>query len=296
MTNKPLTSAIENELHGLREQSLDQGEQINVLLSEITRLRNEKASYSSAEQSSIRGAKDEIRRLQSEVDNLQQRLKQQQQQQQQQKVSFSEQRDQRFEPSVEGGISTSTPVDFQSSDRFNKLVTQKVSEVRSQYEREFALLKDQLADAHAEETLLRSRLNELERHVESCERESKISSERMERMRSDSEQASLTIEELHKQLQVAREEVAHAAALPLSDAHTWWSYVWHESNKRQESSQRDSDRLEYDDLGEESDGLDKAKRIARQQAIEITNFRQVITSTSNLLFIATTGSTAGEVD
>lgn len=74
---------------------------------------------------------------------------------------------------------------------------------------------------------------ELERRVQSSEKENKVLFQRIERVKSEKEEVELRLQEQDQEVQHTRQRLnQHKDSSQENDSHAWWIYVWHEVKKQ----------------------------------------------------------------
>lgn len=252
------------ELKGLREKTLDQAEQIEVLVAEISKMRIVNSNAPTHEK--LSAAQNEVHRLSQDlmIQNDKHKLLQDAYNSLEKQYISGEanhtpgkqggvnlspkgvswggavdQNDRHFEYSVGGGLNTATPSKFESSQYISPPSALALYQERAENaEKERDLIREEMLECNEINNDLRQRCTELENRANSADREGRLLSERNERLRSEQEQNQLKIEEGDVLLKsVQQQMIIQGEKTNIHDSHLWWSYVWHEL-KRQ-SSERD---------------------------------------------------------
>jgi predicted metal-binding protein len=81
------------------------------------------------------------------------------------------------------------------------------------------------------------RLTEVEKRLESSDREGRQLSERVERLKSEREATAHDAQDKDVQLRSALEKVTQQdSAAAVNDAHLWWAYIWHTLKQQHDSA------------------------------------------------------------
>jgi hypothetical protein len=259
------------ELKGLREKTLDQAEQIEVLVAEISKMRIVHSNAPTHEK--LSAAQNEVQRLQQDLIHNSDKNKQLEDAYGNLEKAYSglenqlsgegnrtpgkqgggvfspkgvswggevDQTERHFEYSVGGGLNTATPSRFDNSQHglSPPSALALYQERAENAEKERDSVRGELLESNDINNDLRQRCTELENRANSADRDGRLLSERNERLRCEQEQNQLKIEEGDVLLKsVQQQMIIQGEKTNAHDSHLWWSYVWHEL-KRQ-SSERD---------------------------------------------------------
>lgn len=317
-----------HELRGLRERTMDQAEQIDVLVTEIAKLRSESQSSGSLvlAQEEISRLQSEMRHLQSRIDSLKQENSSLHQTVERLNASlasaianaaaaptneeveidvrnafFSPNRSNKIGHVSWGGAGagldahtenmTGQPVSTQfnakSMDDMSHALQERTAQVHLYQERAEGVesenddLRARLTEAREVEHDLRQKLKEKEISVAERETEIKILVERTDRFRSEKEAIELKLEDREVQLRSALGSSAVKDAKNReTNAHVWWSYVWHELKRQNSEYNVTKDSFMCPDETHHIAGDDSAVKIATlraslsAQAVELASIRQ----------------------
>jgi hypothetical protein len=283
------------EIQVLREQNLDQAEQIQVLVSELSKLRADNANTSidySSQQQTIEHLQNELRHqreryedLKSAFDSLE-RVK---------LVSMSgDAPHQQFasvakevERNIEGGYSTSTPYPLTVTHDASvekatpsvlpaeQLLRDRTAQLELYQERAEAAekrleeLRSQLVDMMKAEAPMKALIADLQARTTAQQREIEEFGHRVLKLTEEKDALISQLEDRDYQLlHTKRKADSNADQNRIQEAHSWWSYVWHETKKLQNYGA--SGTATADTISSQS----KYKELIRNQAIELANARQ----------------------
>lgn len=137
-----------------------------------------------------------------------------------------------------GNIATSTPIDY-SFRNGSSLKDFKVNEYHSEllnlyqdqlcrYEGEVDELKTRLEEAVGVERELRGQNSAMDDRLRGVEQESRMLTDRLERMKGERDHLSTTLQAKESELQDALQRIdQQMRSHDKDEAQVWWSYIWH---------------------------------------------------------------------
>jgi hypothetical protein len=303
-----LLSASERELAALREKSADQSDQIQVLLTELSKF---KTNHKDSDQQLLL-AQSEIAHLKRELERANRKMKTIQVMKQSVKdkeamESTKENMCPTFEIQAEGGLATTTPQTFKlrSSDiegeakRLGEATEAHYRALVEELELQCVELQRSLKESLNDKGAILTKAHELEEKLMKVETDNQLLRHQVQNQAADSSFAHC----LHDKSSIP--QAAEPKANPpttteakgkvdQNTAHEWWSYVWHMLSSKDEKEQtlrRISDTTNTagashpgdfayspDDMDEVSINVHilKLKENIRMQAIELSTSRQEI--------------------
>lgn len=271
------------EIQVLREQNLDQAEQIQILVSELSKLRADNVSTKSDrsdQQQTIEYLQNELKHQRERFDDLKSAFESLE------RVKLSDaSHSANVERNIEGGYSTSTPFQLASGVNSNveksgpalpteQLLRDRTAQLELYQERaetaEKSLedLRSQLASIIKAEAPMKTLTLELQSKVAAQQHEIEEYGKQVLKLTEEKDALLSQLEDRDYQLSHSKRKADTTADQDRArDAHSWWSYVWHETKRLQSFAPTATDN---DTLSSHN----KYKEIIRNQAIELANARQ----------------------
>jgi hypothetical protein len=259
----------QQELFGLREQNIDQSEQIQVLVSELSKLRNQ--TNAGTVGSSL--AVEEITRLESEAKLSKTKYEALQK-------AFESQKLLLLDGNKGGQEQGSKNLDRGNMGQSGNFATPQVGRGNV----ETAQLNALLTQMEHSETILKQRCLDSEAKTAAIEREKQSLMERTERLCIERDEALTQLDSKQHEINEYRDRIARQMGDEgVRDAHVWWSYVWHEMKRQSISNPQGTAVGDIDGFSSQIDSHGEGQAIVmskklrenlRAQAIELTSIRQ----------------------